>query len=168
MKTCTKCGDIKPKESFPSNGKGRPRLNYCHPCRNEQRKKSNNHSLESFLKYRVSGIRRRQKSRSVPQEFNLTWRYVKDLYQIQKGRCCYTGKKLVIGPKDKVFSGPDSYNILSVDRVDNNKGYIKGNVVLSCSRANSIKSNQSIKEFKSWMPTWYQKAMSLLGKMQHY
>jgi G:T-mismatch repair DNA endonuclease (very short patch repair protein) len=36
----------------------------------------------------------------------------------------------------------------SVDRLDNSKGYIKGNVVLICWRCNNLKSDSSIEKLE--------------------
>ena len=37
----------------------------------------------------------------------------------------------------------------SFDRVDNNKGYIKGNVVIICNRCNSLKKDGTIADFEN-------------------
>jgi hypothetical protein len=38
------------------------------------------------------------------------------------------------------------YNSPSLDRIDNNKGYVKGNVIIVCSRANCIKNDGTWQE----------------------
>lgn len=38
-----------------------------------------------------------------------------------------------------------------IDRVDNEKGYIKTNVVSCCYRCNLAKHNQTLKEFQEWI-----------------
>ena len=40
--------------------------------------------------------------------------------------------------------------MFSVDRVDNSKGYIKGNVVVTSVRANKAKLDMSLEEFKEF------------------
>ena len=40
-----------------------------------------------------------------------------------------------------VMGGPRTDNHASVDRIDNSKGYVKGNVVVVCWRANRIKND---------------------------
>jgi hypothetical protein len=46
---------------------------------------------------------------------------------------------------------------LSIDRVDNEKGYTIENVVLCTSRFNTIKSNMTLKEIEKWMPSIYER-----------
>jgi len=65
-------------------------------------------------------------------EFNLSLLSVKNLLTAQ--HCFYTG--ISIHP-----DSPTQLNKLSVDRVDNRKGYIKGNVVACSSAVNSLKAN---------------------------
>lgn len=65
------------------------------------------------------------------------------LWELQDGRCFYTGVRLTL---------PDSHKrwvptTASVDRVDNDKGYTKDNVVLCCRDLNMMKRNIPIKDF---------------------
>ena len=47
-----------------------------------------------------------------------------------------------------ISEGLASDNSPSLDRVDNSKGYVKGNVKIISNRANSLKSNGTVDEFK--------------------
>lgn len=63
------------------------------------------------------------------KEFNLTLQDVNKLLHTKA--CFYTGTPLTREPGN---------NMLTVDRVDNTKGYVKGNVVACCHLANQIKN----------------------------
>lgn len=61
----------------------------------------------------------------------------------------------ILGIKLKVYSFEDKPNRVkrldcrpSVDRIDNSKGYIKGNIVICSWRANRLKSNASFTEIR--------------------
>lgn len=67
---------------------------------------------------------------------DITEEYLNEMYKAQEGKCYYSG---IPFSKD---CRP------SVDRIDSNKGYIKGNIVICEDKINVMKSNLSIKEFK--------------------
>jgi hypothetical protein len=71
-------------------------------------------------------------------EFNLSLKDIKRLLKTKK--CFYTGNELnhIIGDE----------NQLSIDRIDNNKGYVVGNVVACSSKFNMIKSCLTINDVK--------------------
>lgn len=54
----------------------------------------------------------------------------------------------VLGMKMEVASGAMKSNSPTLDRLDNKKGYIKGNVMVISQRANMIKSDASIEEIE--------------------
>lgn len=69
-------------------------------------------------------------------EFNLTFATVKKL--MLKKTCFYTGKR---------FSDPasgDSPWLRTIDRVDNNRGYVNDNVVACCKMINAMKGSLSL------------------------
>jgi hypothetical protein len=72
-------------------------------------------------------------------EFNLT---PEDIYI--PDRCPILGKPFIVG----VLGGSD-YSI-SLDRIDPDKGYVKGNVQVISKLANSMKQNASVEDLKSF------------------
>ncbi len=74
-------------------------------------------------------IEKMQNAKNRGVEFDLTLTSMKNL--VKAKRCYYTGVELTVGtglPTD-----------MSIDRVDNSLGYVKGNVVACCQGANRIK-----------------------------
>ena len=81
-------------------------------------------------------------------EFLLDLPYLKELWERQGGICPYTGIKMKVSPntKNRIFS-PDW---ASLDRIDSDKGYIKGNVQFVCMFINFGKnkfSDKTVKQF---------------------
>lgn len=76
---------------------------------------------------------------------NLEWKlnpeYLNRLWQKQNGLCFYTGFTL-----DKQSN---SLFTVSLDRIDNSKGYIPGNVCFCCKIVNRMKVNLDVKDFIS-------------------
>ena len=69
--------------------------------------------------------------------------YMIKIYHKQGGKCALTGIELIGHTK--------SLKTASIDRIDNNKGYVKGNVRLTCKFANLAKCDHSDKEFHSFI-----------------
>lgn len=67
--------------------------------------------------------------------------YLKNLWEIQKGICPITGWKLI--PKSHTYIKNETLTIYhaSLDRIDSNKGYIKGNVRFISVMANMAKNS---------------------------
>lgn len=71
--------------------------------------------------------------------FDIDLDYLKKIYKEQDGKCFYTNIPMII-------NGNRSYNTLSIDRIDSDKGYIKGNIVFCLLCINTFKSNHSIND----------------------
>ncbi len=82
---------------------------------------------------------------------NLTWDLTKEEFRfLTKQNCFYCGKiPSHKSRKDKRFNGIYIYN--GIDRIDNNKGYIKENVVPCCGICNKAKGSRSYDEFIAWI-----------------
>lgn len=75
-------------------------------------------------------------------------------YNLEEKDIILPKKCPVLGIELKFNEGQCCDNSYSLDRLDPNKGYVKGNVVIMSNRANRIKSNANIKEIKmllNWM-----------------
>lgn len=79
------------------------------------------------FKYFVNHAKSRNNERSNKRDFNLTIDFVKQLWENQSGICPFTGWELILPPNSNGHISPDPANA-SLDRIDNAKGYIQGNV----------------------------------------
>lgn len=87
-------------------------------------------------------------SRKRGKLFNLSWKDLYNQYNKQNGLCFYTGIKLEL-----IYSNTNSAksNQLSVDRLNNTKGYNKNNIVLCCFCINNFKGSMNLKEFEYFL-----------------
>lgn len=79
-------------------------------------------------------------------DYNLDLKYMTELWIKQKGRCELTGQIMSFYPGSQWNKNPLS---CSIDRIDNKKGYIKGNVRLLTHWANNAKSTWNFDVFES-------------------
>ena len=79
-------------------------------------------------------VTKRAEAKRTGLDFNIT---IEDLQVPEK--CPYLDIPLVL-------TGPVCDNLISLDRIDSTKGYIKGNVQVISMKANTMKSNASIEE----------------------
>lgn len=125
----------------------------CKECHNKKRatnrdEKNKINSLSEFMHNIIKEAQRRDKRKS--REFDIDVDYLTDLYKQQNGKCYYSGRLLKYNMSKEDHPGkricPDR---ISIDRIDSNIGYKKGNIVLSSWTANNLKQDLSIDEFKS-------------------
>lgn len=69
--------------------------------------------------------------------------FLEELLQKQEGKCYWFGVPLNV----EKHNNNDFFNP-SVDRLDNSKGYVKDNIVLSSRMANYARNNLTVEEFK--------------------
>lgn len=84
----------------------------------------------------IASLKHRSQKKSL--EFNLTAEDISDNPSVCP----------VLGIPILRFQGLNSHSSPSVDRMDNNKGYIKGNIRIISKRANSLKSNATLEELE--------------------
>ena len=63
--------------------------------------------------------------------------------------------------QNECFYCGDKFYGIRLDRVDNTKGYIKGNVVSCCVLCNSMKTNLKVNDFKGHIKKIYKKSISV-------
>ncbi len=84
------------------------------------------------------------------REFNLTFdEFIKYVFD----NCNYCGTEPIAELKVHQYTGSILYN--GIDRVDNSKGYIEGNVVTCCEICNRAKLMMTREEFLSWIDRVY-------------
>jgi hypothetical protein len=153
---CVTCDEVVPNEEFAlvrSRSDGR-RLSKCRPCRNAQMRAARVASPEAFFTDRCRRLKVRAKK--LGMDFDLTPEFLVAMFERQQHQCFYTDDLLdiSIGTNDKRRS-------IAVDRVDNERGYVQGNVVLCLSRVNSIKDDVSLDEMARWMPGWHERVVRM-------
>ena len=133
MRKCSQCKEEKPLEDFPKvytknvdgsdTSKGR-RAN-CRICENKRRKNTYDNNP-------ISRMLMNSKSRS--RQYNIPFNITLEDVPIPK-LCPILGVPLVLGKANNYEFAP------SIDRIDSNKGYIKGNVKVISALANRMKTN---------------------------
>lgn len=102
-------------------------------------------SPEAFLRNlwhhirKTSNYKRKHRKKAI-LICEISYEYLLDLWESQKGCCALTGIPMV-----HVFN---SMKTISVDRIDSSKGYVPGNVQLVCKWVNLAKQDGSNKEMK--------------------
>ncbi len=99
----------------------------------------------------------RKRCREEGFEYDLTPEDVRDLFELQEGRCNYSGREMLLHsdkPKRDEHGNVKrlwqrTADKVSIDRIDSSKGYTKDNVHLVNTRVNQAKSNMDEAEFLS-------------------
>lgn len=144
---CLTCGESKPLVDFDDNAnnehrKGKDRR--CKTCKKEQyerRRIANrgDQGIERLSVERYCGLRDRAKKHGLELDFDVE--YLRELWIKQEGKCAISGIQMTT----TMFAGRTPTN-MSVDRIDSDKGYIKGNVQLVCMAVNQMKSDLTLEE----------------------
>ena len=138
---CRTCNQI-----FPYSSEYFRTRSMCKGCGDMLRKgryqsEMSNLTVERLLKLRFRSARGRASIKGV--DFDIDELYMKEIYDKQNGLCFYSGIKMEIAVKGYT----DNMNTLSVDRIDSDTGYIKGNIVLCCDFVNTMKMKFTTTEF---------------------
>lgn len=122
-RACLKCNEVKPNEAFHKHAKCKGGYNsVCKVCRIPLSKQNNaNRTMQRRL-YDSAKSRATKKNRDFDIELD----------------------DIVIPDVCPVFGTP--LTTPSIDRIDSNKGYVKGNIRVISLRANHLKSNATVEE----------------------
>jgi len=146
---CKYCDTIKTLDNFYANGCFSDGLiKYRSRCKDCVLKISKNKQPETY----ADKIRKKHSSaknyistllnhctKRKNKDSNLDIGYLLDLYNNQNGLCNLSGIPMTYEYGKKTTN-------ISIDRIDNSKGYLKGNVQLVCYFANIIKSQFTLQE----------------------
>lgn len=76
--------------------------------------------------------------------------YLKELFDSQDGKCAISGIQMTMN-RARAKKDKKSPYYASVDRIDNKKGYIRGNVQLVCLGINYMRNTFSIEKTKEFL-----------------
>jgi len=94
----------------------------------------------------------KSRAKRMGTEFNLDWQDI-DIPIL----CPALGIPILVGTNDGMKTGPSPHSP-SVDRIDNDKGYIKGNIQVLSHKANTMKNSaspQQLVRFAYWILRTY-------------
>ncbi len=127
----------------------------CGCLTREENQKNPHNKLErrfSSMRQLISIYKASAKKRKC--NFELT---KEQFFELTQKDCHYCGAKPNNVSKFRGCNGSYVYN--GIDRVDNAKGYIIGNVVSCCKICNSAKGTSTLQEFKDWGKRFYNKSL---------
>lgn len=153
---CTECGKYLDESNFTNRSGMTHRKNKdykCRSCSSHKKKVEYNvkrpakikylKTLNGFLKNLLQASKNRKRSKIL--ERNIDFEYLLDLYLLQNGKCAISG----INMTTIAGEGNVPTNI-SVDRINSDIGYIKGNIQLVCRIVNTMKTDLSMDSFIDW------------------
>lgn len=91
----------------------------------------------------------KRRATKLNREFSITLDDVLQIFKVQDGKCAYTGWPLDISRNQtgRKVGHETRIKHASLDRLDNTKGYVLGNVQMVCARVNLMKSTLNEHEF---------------------
>ena len=132
VKDCLKCGECKSLDQYNIKRSKADGLNiYCKSCARDSQKafrKTQAGFIQNLINDAYKSTKERNK-KGRGHEFTLTLQKLEKLIADQCGKCAISGAVLVF----KQFSD----NQASVDRIDDNLGYVDGNCRLVCLEFNT-------------------------------
>lgn len=100
----------------------------CHKLKNIKSRFGENHpgwkGYNGICKSFFNRIKQTAIKRNL--EFNISIEYIWGVYQKQNGRCVYTGELIELPINANQLRGENNETIASLDRIDNDKGYVEG------------------------------------------
>lgn len=140
-RVCKTCNIRKGINFFEISKTYRARI--CRSCRQSAKRKKISETPYAYTNNLYGQLLHRRKK---THDFNIDKEYLHKLYDLQEGRCLYTG---IMMTHIKDGTGYHLSNI-SIDRIDNTQGYIEGNIALVCLACNMMKYTMDLKDLVKW------------------
>lgn len=109
--------------------------------------KSTRSPLEHFMAKSLKMARSRDKMNGRDSDDSVTIDYLVGLYHGQNGKCFHTGEQMSI--VRGLVEGAVSFDLCTIDRIDNTLGYVKGNLILACDGINRMRSDMPLAQFRA-------------------
>lgn len=140
-KPCVVCGkEFKPKSGINKFCSGR--------CKGKWKYITGSETTETQYN-KISGNWRRYYNRLVSKgdrKYMLTVEQILELHNKQKGLCGLTGVVMTC----TLVKGTITHTNASIDRIDNSKGYLLGNIELVCVGVNKLRCGLTRSEYIDW------------------
>jgi len=138
---CTVCGNKKPLKDYPKTSCGKYFRRTCRECYATTQQGYKSNTPEAYL---FSRINNKSKARA---QVKINKDDLRDMWVAQGGKCAVTGLHMTYSPRPmKNSTGLNA----SVDRIDQTKGYEKGNVRLVCFRVNLMRHTGEDADLMWW------------------
>lgn len=136
------CGrkDIRASYQLKRNG----RCSQCIACYKEMH--ANKYKYGPIFNAYIRVTKSSAKQRNLP--FKVDIKYLLMLLKRQKFKCALSGVTIAFAETSKLHQA--GYSTASIDRIDSDKGYIKGNIQWLHKTVNLVKRNLSDEEFIEW------------------
>lgn len=105
-----------------------------------------NNRLDEYSPFKYHANKARSRSKNRGEETDLDVKYLKEIWENQNGICPYTGIKMEISRTSQDEDIKKTPTKASLDRINPNEGYIKGNVEFVCYCINVAKNDFTKKE----------------------
>ncbi|MED5076394.1 hypothetical protein P9851_03575 [Geobacillus stearothermophilus] len=137
-KICSRCNRWNPISEFKNPS-------WCTDCMKQYRKEyQKQYQQKNYFALKALGATMRAQKKGLESlETNDLEKLIKHFYAVQKGKCFYTGIQMEIPQQEH---DNNDYSV-SIDRLDNTKGYTPDNIVLCCNIVNRMKNALSYEKF---------------------
>ena len=158
LRLCVECKQKFPLDHFYQDKRKGLYRRACKPCEFKRKKRlhSEDPTPERFLGYRWSKLCQVRRRRGVYVQKSLLGSagipFLMKLWEKQRGRCALTGLPMTwqIATREDIANGYGLGRNVSVDRIDNSRGYVKGNIRLICSQLNYMRGSLGDNDFILW------------------
>lgn len=110
--------------------------------------KSTRSPLELFFAKSLKMARSRDKMKGWASDDNVTISYLVGLYHGQQGLCAHTNEPMTI--VRGLVEGAVTFDLCTMERIDNTKGYQVGNLMLACDGINRMRGDMALSTFRAF------------------
>ncbi len=145
--TCDWCGKefYRIKKKVNESKKKGKKIYCCRKCQNDGNKESQS---DEYTMFRTMFHSAKDHARRKNKQIDITLDDIKSLWEKQGGKCNLSGDELVFGKT--VYDKKHGGNTASLDRINNDNGYLKDNIQIIHKLVNHLKSNMSQNVFIEW------------------
>ena len=103
--------------------------------------------LQHFFAKSLKMARSRDKMKGNTSDNRVTIEYLVGLFHGQQGLCCHTREPMTI--VRGLVEGAVTFDLCTMERIDNAKGYEIGNIMLACDGINRMRGDMALSKFRA-------------------